>query len=151
MCQGQGRDLGWLRGMILGRCGAQQSFLCKQGEWIPTCWCLIVCSCWFCSLTRKGVDVLFTKHKRLRNVSCWHLGLGQSAARLPLSTHMHGLILGWWHANGAQLDSHCLDPGRGQNLMPGNWKPAGALSVTVSRGTRRGQLAKRRQRAYRIL
>ena len=61
----------------------------QTGDWLPACWCLIVRSCWFCSLTRNGVEVLFINCKSLCNISCRHLGLGRSAARLPpVPTHM---------------------------------------------------------------
>lgn len=53
----------------------------QTGKWFPACWCLIVCSCWFCSLTTKGVEAFSTKYKSLYSVSCGHLELTQSVAQ----------------------------------------------------------------------
>lgn len=52
------------------------------GRWLPACWCLIVCSCWFCHLTLKRHRSLFHEILKLCHVFCWPLGLSQAAAHV---------------------------------------------------------------------
>lgn len=69
-------------------------------KWLPACWCLIVCSCWFCSLTTRGIEAFFITYKSLCNLSCQRLGLRQSAAHIfpqyPYAWTYRGMMARKW-------------------------------------------------------
>lgn len=123
----------------------------QTGKWLPACWCLIICSCWFCSLTTKGIGAFFIKSKSLCNVSCQHPGLQQSPACLPPIPIC--MDLSW--KDGMQMAHSCtivnLVQVEGEQSMLVNWKSVGAVSVVLSHRMGQDQRAKRIQKACRFI
>lgn len=67
----------------------------QTGKWLPACWCLIVCSCWFCGLKTKGVEAFSIKYKSLYSVSCGRLELTQSVSQEFLHVSPTYMDLPW--------------------------------------------------------
>lgn len=71
----------------------------QTGKWLAACWCLIVCSCWFFSLTTKKKPFSFNPKSYV--MFCRHLRLSQSEAHVfpqyPYARTYLGMVVCKWH------------------------------------------------------